>query len=125
MVLTPSDRGEKEAYDKVIRFIPVIGWFYSGIRGAVYAGKKEKAEAEWSGKGMVPLYQFVEHDIPAMGNSVKEGVVDWALNKVEDVKTDAKEKVKEKAGVIAIVTGTIAAIGVGLWYLGTRREVSR
>lgn len=40
-----SDMGEKEAYDRVIKFIPFVSVGYSSIRAFVYLGKANDAEA--------------------------------------------------------------------------------
>jgi hypothetical protein len=122
MGLSGSDRKEKEAYDNVIRHIPGFGGLYSLLRAAVYGGKNNNEEAEWSGKNAAsPIWGYAERDIP-------EKFKQMAQNKVEQLKTGAKAKVKEKAtenaGLIVAVTATVVVAVWGLWSWSSRRKVS-
>jgi hypothetical protein len=46
-----SDASERQAHD-VIKWVPIIGPVYSGVRAAVYAGKGDGQEAHRSGVAM-------------------------------------------------------------------------
>ncbi|KAG8996734.1 hypothetical protein FRB94_008071 [Tulasnella sp. JGI-2019a] len=48
---TESDQGERAAHE-VIKYIPLVGPLYSGVRAAVYAGKGDGEEARRSGIAM-------------------------------------------------------------------------
>ncbi|KAK0527102.1 hypothetical protein OC834_002114 [Tilletia horrida] len=47
-----SDMGEKEAYDRVIKYVPFVNLGYSTVRAIVYAGKQNEIEAKRSGVGI-------------------------------------------------------------------------
>jgi hypothetical protein len=46
-----SDASERQAHD-IIKWVPVVGPVYSGVRAAVYAGKGNGHEAHHSGVPM-------------------------------------------------------------------------
>jgi len=55
-----SDLGEQEAW-KVIGHIPVVNFFYGGIRSAVYASKNNIGEAQSGALGMIPFAHNIIH----------------------------------------------------------------
>ena len=59
-----SDLGEQEAW-KVIGHVPVVNFFYGGIRAAVYASKNNIAEAHSGALGMIPF----AHNVIPRGDS--------------------------------------------------------
>ena len=65
-----SDLGEQEA-GKVVGPIPVVSFFYGGIRAAVYAPKNDIAEAQSGALGMIPFVHNIIHGVfPAVVGSV-------------------------------------------------------
>ena len=65
-----SNLGEQEAW-KVIGHIPVVNFFYGGIRAAVYASKGNMVEAHSGALGMIPFAQNFIHGVtPAIVSKV-------------------------------------------------------
>lgn len=89
-----SDLGEQEAW-KAIGHIPVVNFFYGGIRAAVYASKNNMDEAHSGALGMIPFAHNIIH-----------GVVPAATRKaIEQAEHFLKQKEQEMRHTYWILAG--------------------
>lgn len=89
-----SDLGEQEAWNNVIGHIPVVNFFYGGIRAAVYASKDNMTEAHSGAIGMIPFAHNIIH-------GVVPAVVKKAIQTTEEVFRRKEEELRRQYWVAA------------------------
>ncbi|KAM0697299.1 hypothetical protein Q7P36_003370 [Cladosporium allicinum] len=106
---------EHDAF-KVIGHIPVFGFFYSGIRAAVYAHQGDTAEAQRSGLAMVP---FV-HSGLEITNAALDGLKTQALALAKSAPSQILDLILAFCKANAVwcgvgVAAIVVAVSVSVW----------
>ncbi|MCJ1368224.1 hypothetical protein MMC16_007365 [Acarospora aff. strigata] len=83
-----SDQGEQEAW-KVIGHVPLVNFFYGGIRAAVYASKNNMAEAHSGALAMIPFAHNIIHGvIPAATRKAIEHAENFLRQKEDQLRQE-------------------------------------
>lgn len=109
-----SNLGEQEAW-KVIGHIPVVNFFYGGIRAAVYASKGNMVEAHSGALGMIPFAHNIIH-------GVTPAIVSKAIQTTEEAFRRKAEELKQQYWVFTGAWDIFVASG-RVWQFWRSREL--